>query len=428
MKTESHPIGPEEILRKKREFLFPCLYHFYSDPMQIVRGEGAFLFDSNGKRYLDCYSGVATVALGHAHPEVTAAVKDQAETLVHTTTIYLTQPIVDLAEKVADLTPGDLKRSFFCASGSEAVETAVLLAELYTERRGIVALQGALHGRTKLGMSLTGLDMWRTDPFPVDSVTRVCNPYCYRCPLGKSYPECNLVCADEIDKAINTAGPGEIGAVILEPIQGNGGIIVPPDGYLERVARIAKEHGILLILDEIQTGFGRTGNWFACQHEGIVPDILCLSKSLGNGFPISATVTTDRIVEKYTRPGASTYGGNALCATVALTVLDVLVRENLAERAGRLGELLANGLQTLQEKHSIVGEIRGRGLMWGVELVAENREPAPERMDKIIERLKDDGFLVGKTGLNRNVLTLMPPLIVPEAELDRLLSSLDKSL
>jgi 4-aminobutyrate aminotransferase-like enzyme len=189
-----------------------------------------------------------------------------------------------------------------------------------------------------------------------------------------------------------------------------------------------KEHGVLLILDEVQTAFGRTGRLFACEHEGVVPDILCLSKSLGNGYPISATMTTDRIAEKHTRPGASTYGGNPLCATAALTVLEVVVRDNLAERARILGEFLGDGLESLQERHSIVGDVRGRGLMWSVELVGNNKEPATERMDAILEHLKEDGFLVGKTGSYRNVLTLMPPLIVSENQLEELLGALDKAL
>ena len=420
-------LGPEELLRKKREFLFPCLFHFYSRPMQIVRGEGVYLFDSEGKRYLDCFAGVSTVVLGHSHPEVTARVQAQAAQLVHTTTIYLTQPMIDLAERLAVLTPGNLKRSFFCASGSEAVETAVLLAELHTGRPRVVALRSGLHGRTKLGMSLTGLAMWRTDPFPLDTVAHACNPYCYRCPLQKNFPECGLACAEEVDRTIEEMGADRVGAVLLEPVQGNGGIVVPPEGYLTRVAEIARKHGALLILDEVQTGFGRTGAWFACNHENVVPDILCLSKSIGNGYPIAATVTTDEIAASYSRPGASTYGGNLVCSTAALAVLEILERDHLLEKAANLGAFLKMRLAELKEKHACIGDIRGEGLMWGIEMVDPDEDPAPDLTDQILETLKGEGFLLGKTGADRNVLTLLPPLIITETELEGLLLALDRT-
>ncbi len=420
--------GPDVLLQKKKKFLFPCQYHFYSQPMQIVKGEGAYLYDSTGKRYLDCYSGVATVGLGHSHPDLTAAVKEQAETLVHTTSIYLTQPVIDLAEKLAYLAPGNLVRSFFCASGSESVETAILLAEVYTGRQKIIALNNSLHGRTKLGMSLTGLEMWRADPFPVNSVTHVSNPYCYRCPLRKTFPECGLACAGEIETTIKSLGSENIAAVILEPVQGNGGIIVPPQGYLQRVSRICREHEVLLILDEIQTGFGHTGCTFACEHEGVIPDILCLSKSLGNGDPISVTMTTDSIAERFTSPSASTNGGNPLCATAALMVLEVLQRDDLIRRVRTHDKVLRSGLNTLKEKHPVVGDVRGLGLMWGVELVMDNQEPATKQLDVILEKLKDNGFLLGKTGPGRNVLTLIPPLIISTEELQNLLDALDRVL
>ena len=421
-------LGPDALLQKKKKFLFPCQYHFYFQPMQIVKGEGVYLYDSAGKRSMDCYSGVATVGLGHTHPDVTAAVKEQAETLVHTTSIYLTQPVIELAEKLADLAPGNLVRSFFCASGSESVETAILLAEVYTGRQKMIALKGSLHGRTKLGMSLTGLEMWRADPFPVNSVTHVSNPYCYRCPLNKSFPECGLACAGEIETTIESPGSGKIAAVILEPVQGNGGIIIPPQGYLQKVSQICKEHKVLLILDEIQTGFGHTGCTFACEYEGVTPDILCLSKSLGNGYPISVTMTTDSIAGRFTSPSASTYGGNPLCATAALMVLEVFQRDDLIHKVGTHDKVLRSGLNTLKEKHPIVGDVRGRGLMWGVELVMDNQEPATKQIDVILERLKDNGFLLGKTGPHRNVLTLIPPLIISTDELHSLLKALDRAL
>jgi 4-aminobutyrate aminotransferase-like enzyme len=431
---------PEEILRKKREYLFPCLYHFYSDPMQIIRGEGVYLFDHRGKRYLDCYSGVGTMGLGHSHPEVMEAVCSQAANLVHTTTIYLTQQMVDLAEQLAVVTPPGLKRSFFCASGSEAVETAILLASLYTRRPTVVALTGSLHGRTKLGMSLTGLEMWRTDPFPLQNIAHAPQPYCYQCPLQKTYPECHLACVDEVERIILGLDPQQVSAVILEPIQGNGGIIVPPLGYLARLSKMVRNYGILLILDEIQTGFCRTGRFFACQHEAVTPEILCLSKAIGNGFPLAATVTTDVIAAAYHRPGASTYGGNLVSSVAGLTVLKIMQRDNLAKQAESLGEFIKDNLERLQNRFPlIIGNIRGRGLMWGIELIAATSGgdanppdtgelPIVALTNAVLEHLKDQGILLGKTGLNRNVLTIMPPLIISQEQLQDLIRGLEDTL
>jgi 4-aminobutyrate aminotransferase-like enzyme len=422
------PIGPEEILRKKSRYLFPCVYNFYRKPMQIVRGEGAYVFDHVGRRYLDLYAGVCTVSLGHCHPEVVSALTEQAAALQHTTTIYLTQPLVDLAERLAQVAPGDLQRSFFCASGSEANETASLLATLYTGRKGLVALRDSLHGRTKLGMSLTGLEFWRTDPFPIEQVALAANPNCYRCPLGREHPACDLACADDLERAMDSLEPEAAAAMIIEPIQGNGGVIVPPQGYLQRASEIARRRGALLILDEIQTGFCRTGRWFGCEHAGIVPDIMTVAKALGNGQPIAACLTTDEVASCYTRPGASTFGGNPVSAASGLATLAVMTRERLAERAAGLGRILMRQLVQLKSRHPIIGDVRGAGLMVGVELVGPDAEPASEQTDLVLERLKDFGYLVGKTGSGRNVLTLTPPLVVTETELSEFVHILDRVL
>lgn len=414
-------LGPQRILEKKEKYLLPCVYHFYRNPPQFVRGEGCAMYDSEGKEYLDFYSGVSVHALGHCHPEMVATICSQVGALQHTTTIYLNESIVNLAEALANFYPWDgVQRSFFCASASEAVEGACLLASLYTGRSEIIALQNGLHGRTKLGMSLTGLSFWRTDPNPVGGITHVPAPYCYRCPHCRPLKDCNLQCAREVTQAIATATSGKIAAFIAEPIQGNGGVVVPPRGYFEEVYRIVKGAGGLFIVDETQTGFGRTGRKFGIESYGVTPDIVCGGKSLGGGTPIGFFSTTAEIARCYTRPGASTFGGNPVTAEAGIKFLEILERDRLVEAAAVRGEVLGAMLVELQGKFpGAIGDVRGRGLMWGVELVDDERAPNAVLADAVLEAAKDRGLLVGKTGAGRNVLTFMPPLIVGEEQLRR---------
>lgn len=421
-------IGPDEILQKKRDYLIPCVYHFYKQPMQLVRGEMQYLYDQTGKQYLDCFAGVSVVNCGHCNPEITKAICEQVTTLQHTTTIYLTQNIVNLAERLASLTPGSLQKSFFCASGTEANEGAALLASIYTGKHEFISLRQGLHGRTKLTMSLTGLSFWRTDTSPVGGISFAPNAYCYRCPMHKSYPECDLACANEIETVIKTATSGQVAAMFAEPIQGNGGMITPPPGYFKRVKEILDHYGILLIIDEVQTGFGRTGKMFAIEHYGVEPDIMTMAKALANGTPVGAFIARAEVADKYTRPGASTLGGNPVTAAASLATLDVITKQNLPARAAELGLYLKNGLKQLQDKHPIIGDVRGLGLMLGAELVLPGNEPAISEVDIILEKMKDRGFLVGKNGPNRNVLAFQPPLIITQSDLDHLLNNFDDVL
>jgi 4-aminobutyrate aminotransferase-like enzyme len=402
----------QKLLAAKKDFLVPCVYHFYQRPPVLVRGEGAYLFDAEGRRYLDCYSGVTVMSAGHSNPEIMEAAIGQLRRLQHTTTIYLTEPMLDLARAIAELTPGRLRRSFFCASGSEANEGALLLATLATGRRECVYLQGGLHGRTKWAMSVTGLDLWRTDPHPL--VTAHAIP-------GPMHPE-SLPALERLLRR------EKIAAVIGEPIQGNGGIIVPPDSYWAEVRRLCSRYGTLWIADEIQTAWNRTGRWFATEHWGAVPDIVTVAKALGNGFPIAAYVTTDEIAACYTRPGASTFGGNLMSCRAALATLAYHQRHQLGERSTSLGARLLGRLRDLQQRHPQIAEVRGRGLMIGVELRDGPSGSAAARTDEVLERMKDEGFLIGKTGPGRNVLTLMPPLVVASEAMDALVDALDRAL
>ncbi len=428
MQKKEPYIGPQEIVRKKSEFMIPCVYHFYQDPVQMVRGEGQYLFDHSGKKYLDFYAGVSVLNAGHCHPEIIDKICEQVKTLQHTTTLYLTQPIVDLAERVAQITPDGLKKSFFCASGSEANEGALLLSQLYTGRHEFLSLYNGLHGRTKLTMSVTGLKFWRTDTNPVGGISFVPNAYCYRCVFNLKYPDCNIECARQIEKVIETSTSGEIAAFIAEPIQGNGGIITPPDDYFKVVREILDRYGILLIIDEVQTGFGRTGKMFAIEHSGVTPDILTFAKGIANGTPVGGFITSDKVAASYTKPGASTFGGNPVTSVSALATLDVIRKYNLVENAETMGVYFRNKLISLQEKHTLIGDVRGKGLMLGAELVKDGKEHAVQEIDIILEYMKDGGVLIGKTGASRNVLAFQPSLIINKDNIDELIDVLDGAL
>jgi 4-aminobutyrate aminotransferase/4-aminobutyrate aminotransferase/(S)-3-amino-2-methylpropionate transaminase len=422
------PLGPEEILRKKREYLIPCMYHFYSEPMQIVKGELQYVYDHTGKKYLDCFAGVSVVNCGHCNPEITKAVCEQVNTLQHICNIYLTENIVNLAEKLAHAAPGRLQKSFFCSSGSEATEGAALLASIFTGKHELISLKYGLHGRTKLGMSLTGLSMWRTDTAPVGGISFAPNAYCYRCPLNKKYPECDLACANEIETVIKTATSGQVAAFIAEPIQGNAGIITPPPGYFKRVKEILDKYGILLIVDEVQTGFGRTGKMFAIEHYEVEPDIMALAKALANGAPVGAFITRSEIADKYVRPGASTLGGNPVTSAAALATLEVIEKHKLPAKAAELGSYLKQGLLALQKKFPVIGDVRGLGLMVGAELIHPDKSPNAEAVDFVLEKMKERGFLIGKNGAERNVLAFQPPLVITQEDLDNLLNNLSDVL
>jgi 4-aminobutyrate aminotransferase/4-aminobutyrate aminotransferase/(S)-3-amino-2-methylpropionate transaminase len=403
---------PERLLALKRDFLVPCVYHFYRRPPVLVRGAGSYLYDSDGHAYLDCYSGVSVVNAGHCNEEIVEAAVAQMRRLQHTTTVYLTEPMLDLARIIAELTPTGLTRSFFCASGSEANEGALLLATLATGRTECAYLTWALHGRTKWAMSVTGLDMWRTDPRPLVTAHAVPGPR-------------NLESLAALERLLRRE---TIAAVIAEPVQGNGGIIVPPENYWPELRRLCTRYGTLLIADEVQTAWNRTGRWFAVQHWNVVPDVITVAKALGNGLPIAAYVTTAAHAAKYTRPGAATFGGNLVSCQAALATLRFHMRQELGVRAANLGAHLQDRLRRLAERHAAIAEVRGLGLMIGVELRDVGAQLAAALMDDLLEDLKDAGYLLGKTGPGRNVLTIMPPLVVEQEALDALVDCLDELL
>lgn len=423
-------LGPAGVIAKKNEYFVPCINHFYKNTPQFVKGEMQYLFDSEGKKYLDFYAGVSVMNCGHSNPAIINPVIDQIQDLQHVCNIYLTENGVNLAEKLAEVTPGDLKRTFFVNSGTEANEGALLMAQLYTEAHEFIALDLGLHGRTQLTMSLTGIGMWRTTDTPNGGIHFARNPYFYRDGQGQTQEAFEDECVADVARLIRRRTSGKIAAMIVEPIQGNAGIVTPTPHYFKKLKALLEAHNILLIVDEVQTGFGRTGKMFAIENFGIVPDIMTVAKALGNGFPIGAYITTDKIAAAFTRPSASTLGGNPVSTMAGLSVLTYLEEAKLLENANARGEQLQNGLRELATRHSLIGDVRGLGLMVGAELVTDRKTlaPAADQVDVILEKMKDRGILVGKNGENRNVLAMQPPLVITEEDVAFFLQNLDEVL
>lgn len=402
----------EEILSLRKEYLMPCLGYFYKEPPVFVKGEMQYLYDDKGKKYLDFFAGVSVMNCGHSNPYILDKVIKQLSSLQHVTQVYLTSPIVELAKKLSDVLPGNLNNSFFCMSGSEANEGAMLLARIYTGKRKFIALQNSLHGRTYLTMSATNIPMWRADPYLTEDIYFI------------SHSPDHIL--DELEQLLKQ--DNDIAGFICEPIQGNGGIITPPDWYFKEINKLLKQYGVLFICDEVQTGFARSGSMFAIEEYEVVPDIMTMSKALGNGIPIAAFSTTKEIAERFTSPSASTLGGNPVSCASAIGVLEYIKDQDLCEKSKKLGSILYDKLTKLKEKHPIISEIRGKGLMLGAELKSETGQPVPNKTDEVLEQLKEDGIILGKNGLYRNVLAFQPPLVITVEDINFLVEKLDNAL
>ncbi|MDR1428938.1 MAG: aspartate aminotransferase family protein [Spirochaetaceae bacterium] len=418
----------QEALELRREYFMPCVQYFYKDPPLFVRGDMQYLYDERGKKYLDFFAGVSVMNCGHSNPFITERVAAQLGRLQHLTNVYLTEPVLRLAARLAQVLPGGpasalsgaasrerpgLSNSFFCNSGSEANEGALLLARLVTGKRKFIALNTGLHGRTYLAMAVTGIPMWRTDPFlPGDFYF-----------AGS---------AEEVIAALEK--DGDIAALICEPVQGNGGVRPLPPDFFEKTAGALKSRGALLIVDEVQTGFARTGRMFAVEHYGVIPDIMTMSKALGNGIPIAAFASSRELALRFTRPSASTLGGNPVSASAALAVLDYIEKEDLCARAGELGAYLRSRLDSLASLFPVIREVRGKGLMLGAEIAPDRNSPAGDDApgaaltDRILEELKERGIILGKNGLGRNVLAFQPPLVINRGDIDFLIENLEEVL
>jgi 4-aminobutyrate aminotransferase len=422
---------PQEIVDKYRRYLYG-LSTYYKEPLPFVRGEGKWLFDAQGKRYLDFFGGIVTVSLGHCEPRVVAAIEKQLRTLQHVSTLFPTLPIVELAEKLASIFPGEKPaKSFFTNSGTEAIETAILTARVHTQRTEVVALRQAYHGRSVLAMSMTAHANWRLGGVQDGSIRHAVAPYCYRCPLKLSYPSCGVACAEDVEDVIRTTTSGRPAAVIAEPIMGVAGFITPPKEYHGAVAEIARRHEALYIADEVQTGWGRTGGkWFGIEHWGVKPDIVVAAKSLGNGHPVGATIARAEVADSFKGLTIATFGGNPVTMAAAKAVVDIIESDRLAENAAVVGAHFRARLDALGEKHALIGEVRGMGLMQGLELVKDRqtKEPAPQAAAAVLEAAKDRGLIVGKGGLFGNVVRISPALNVTAADADQAADLLDAAL
>jgi len=419
----------EDILSKHKEFLFPSVANYYKEPLAIDRGEGLYVYDPEGKKYLDFFGGILTVSVGHCNKKVTNKITEQLKNLQHISTLYPTENIVKMAEKLAEITPGKLKKSFFTNSGTEADETAVFLAKQFTGNQEIIVLRHSYSGRSLLAMSMTGHAPWRHIGTHIAGIKHAASPYCYRCPFGLKHPDCEIKCATDIEELIMTTTTGEIAGFMAEPIQGVGGFITPPKEYFQVAVPIIKKYGGVFISDEVQTGFGRTGKkMFGIEHWGIEPDILTAAKGIANGAPLGATIATSEIADSFTGLSICTFGGNPVSMAAGLATIEVMEEENLAENANVVGQYLRDGLEDLQKKYPSIGDVRGMGLMQACEFVKDNKEPDAEIVGKLFEEMKKVGVLIGKGGLYGNVVRISPPLTVSKSEVNDFLRAMDSSL
>lgn len=420
-------MNAKEALEKQKRYIVPGVALYYSEPLLLTRGEGHRLWDDKGNVYLDFYAGILTVSVGQGHPKVKAAMKDQIDKTNHVSTFYLSEPMLELAEKLARMTPGGLSVSMFTASGTEANETAIHMARQATGRGELVALRNGYSGRSALTQSLAGMSVWRT-PYEVPGIRHAASPNCYRCPFGRTPRTCALECAKDVEEVIRTETAGSIAAFIAEPIQGAGGFVVPPPEYFEIVAETTRRYGGLFIADEVQTGFGRTGKPFGIENWDVQPDLMTFAKGLANGAPIGATIATPDVARHFTGPTISTFGGNPLTSRAAIATLEVIEEENLVENARLRGAELRLGLDALKERYSFMGDVRGMGLMQAIEFVRDGKEPAPDLLVEFLDETKARHLLVGKGGMMGNVSRIAPPLNITSEEVSEALEAIGGAL
>uniref|UniRef100_A0A0E0D076 alanine--glyoxylate transaminase n=1 Tax=Oryza meridionalis TaxID=40149 RepID=A0A0E0D076_9ORYZ len=421
--------GPSaaEIARKRADFLSPSLFHFYSKPLNIVEGKMQYLFDERGRRYLDAFAGIATVCCGHCHPDVVGAIAAQAGRLQHSTVLYLNHAIADFAEALASKMPGDLKVVFFTNSGTEANELAIMMARLYTGSHDIISLRNSYHGNAAGTMGATAQKNWKFSVVQ-SGVHHAVNPDPYRGAFGSDADKY----ARDVREIIEFGTTGQVAGFISEAIQGVGGIVELSPGYLPLAYEAVRNAGGLCIADEVQAGFARVGSHFwGFETHGVVPDIVTMAKGIGNGIPLGAVVTTPEIAQVLTRRCYfNTFGGNPLCTAGGLAVLRVLEKEGLQANAHAVGSYLKDRLRALQDKHEIIGDVRGMGFMLGVELVTDRqlKTPAKDEICRAMEHMKEMGVLVGKGGFYGNVFRITPPLCFTKEDADFFVAVMDSAL
>ncbi|KAK4256722.1 hypothetical protein QN277_006409 [Acacia crassicarpa] len=421
--------GPlaDEVFAKRKKFLGPSLFHYYQKPLNIVEGKMQYLFDESGRRYLDAFAGIVTVSCGHCHPEVLNAIMEQGKLLQHATTIYLHHAIADFAEALASKMPGNLKVVYFVNSGSEANELAMLMARLYTGNLGMISLRNSYHGGSSSTIGLTALNTWKY-PIPEGEIHHVINPDPYRGVFGSDATRY----AKEVQDHIDYGTSGNVAGFIAETIQGVGGAVELAPGYLKLVYDIIHKAGGVCIADEVQTGFGRTGShYWGFETQGVIPDIVTMAKGIGNGLPLGAVVTTTEIASVMAQKiQFNTFGGNPVCSAGGLAVLQVLDKEKRQSHCDVVGSHLLERLKSLMHRHEIIGDVRGRGLMVGIELVTDRKEKIPAKAETAVlfEKLRELGVLVGKGGLHGNVFRIKPPMCFTKDDADFVVDALDYAI
>jgi 4-aminobutyrate aminotransferase len=418
------PPGPKamELVKKDERFISPSYVRFY--PLVVESGKGCVVKDVDGNEYIDFNSGLACLNVGHNHPKVIEAIKKQSDRFLHySNTDFYYNEVIALAEKLAEITPGNFeKKVYFGNSGTEAIEAAIKLAKWHTRKQLFIGFINAFHGRTIGSLSLTASKpAQRRYFFPLmPGVNHVPYPYCYRCPFKQTYPDCHYWCVDFIDEFVlqKYAPPEDVAAIVFEPIQGEGGYVVPPPEYFQRLRKLADRYGILLIDDEVQSGMGRTGKWFAIEHWNVEPDILCSAKALASGLPLGATIAKAKVMDWVGGSHASTFGGNPLSCVAAMAVIDVIKEERLLENATKQGTYILKRLEELKSESEIVGDVRGKGLMIGVEFVEDkdSKKPAPQKANEIMMRSWKRGIAVITCGIS--TIRIAPPLNITRELID----------
>ncbi|HWL92953.1 MAG TPA: aspartate aminotransferase family protein [Phycisphaerae bacterium] len=426
--------GPtvEEAMALRQTYLTPALLRYYKDPLMIVEGKMQYLWDEKGRRYLDGIAGIVTISIGHSHPRIVEAVREQMGRLQHTTTIYVHPAVGQFGKALADRMPGELKVTYFTNSGSEANDIAITTARMHTGYFDIIALRHGYHGGSQSTMGLTGQSSWKYVMPQAFGVHHAQPGYCYRCPYGQKYPECGIKCAEDVADLIQFATPGKVAAFIAEPIMGVGGVVTPPKEYFKIVYDAVRKAGGVCIADEVQTGFGRTGeHYWGFQNWDVMPDMVTMAKGIGNGTALGACTTTAEISKALVgKIHFNTFGGNPVQAIQGLTTLEVIDAEGIQANAKKVGGVLKRGLEGLMERHAIIGEVRGLGLMLGVELVRDrkSKEPANTEATQVLALCRDRGLLIGKGGFYGNVLRIKPPMCVSEADAEFMIGCLDEAL
>lgn len=421
-----------EVRALREQYLNPGLIMYYKDRLMIVEGSMQYLFDEKGRRYLDGIAGIATVSIGHSHPKVAAAMQNQFNVLQHATTLYYHPGIAQYAKELADKLPGDLGVCYFTNSGSEANDLAILMARVHTGNYDVVALRNAYHGGTSSAMGLTAHSTWKFNYPHSFGIHHARNPDPYRGPWGRDDANAGKKYADDVRDTIRHATPGKVAGFIAESIQGVGGTVVFPDGYLKEVYGAVRDAGGVCIADEVQTGFGRTGsNFWGFENHGVMPDIVTMAKGIGNGAPLAAVVTTPKVAASLTeRTHFNTFGGNPVSCAIGRAVLEVIEEDGLQQNSAARGTELLSGFRALQEKHNVIGDVRGAGLMLGVEFVRDRttKEPAGDECARVFERCKELGLLIGKGGFFGNVLRIKPPMCITADDTRFMLEVLDTAL